>query len=237
MGLGVRFPDDLSLGALKTMQECEVLLGLLTPPQVALLPISLRAKFEDLWRFNLSDRPRADNYEAEAEYILRQFERYDFVCRVTWGNPVVLDSGTALLREMCRELHIQAKVHCGISSIDSVLCDLGYDPVDGLVIIEGQTAIRRHVRLQPEVATLVMQPGTFGSGMPHMRPGDEAIDLTPLGQYLESAYGPDHPFAFVRSIGSHGLEPMVFWSVLSKIVRCDPDLLRSSCIFVPARLN
>jgi hypothetical protein len=113
----------------------------------------------------------------------------------------------------------------GISSLDTIFAEVGYDPANGLLVYEADGLVRDQVPILTNLALLLLQPGAFGSNLAHLnswRP-----DLAPLRDYICQFHAPDHECACV-------------WS-LRKIWRCKlrdldslpAEALGNSSLFIP----
>lgn len=179
------------------------------------------------------DRRRDLNYDVVVQAVLSAAAKVTSIGWLTWGSPRVLDSVSQKLMRVTLEQGFTVEVIPAISSIDTVLIDVDYDPVDGLMVIEGTTAIRARLTLTTEVAVLIFQPGTFGSDHPHLSETSPPVDLHALSDYLLRFYEPDHPAAFVSSSVHRDRTASKTWTTIANIGEVLPTVLRSSTIYIP----
>ena len=91
------------------------------------------------------------------------------------GESPSLDSMSQTLVPAGADLGLSVVVPPAVSSINSVLIDVDYDPASGVRIIEGTTALVRQTRFIPEIAALIFQPGVFGTFYPRLTVDDRRI--------------------------------------------------------------
>lgn len=237
LGIGQRFPGHLTLDVLETMDLCQSIYTLLDDGQIAQLPSAIGAKCHAVFPWYREDQPRAANYARVIEAVLAAAREVTPVGWLTWGNPRVLDSVSQGLLDFGTKTGLSVAALPAVSSLDTVLIDVGHDPANGLLVVEGTTALRDGIAILPNVATLIFQPGTFGSNYPHLSSARPPVDLSPLRDYLLRFYATQHSLAFVSSSTTMHHPARITWTTIGQLVEVDPNLLQQSTIFIPPFLG
>ena len=233
VGAGVLFPDHLTLQAIEVLGACDRVYTNLQPSEFASLPKDLRVKCESLWPMYRENRDRSSNYRDVAGAVVAAAERGRSVAWMTYGHPLVFDSVSQELLKAGRDRGWSVSILPGISSIDTVLAELGYDPASGLLIHEATSVVKRKLQLLPGVATLLLQPSAFGTSVAHLN-GGWRPDLAPLQEYLLQFHAPEHDCAFVRSPQDESSASQVSWTKLRDLASTPLSALRGSTLFLPA---
>ncbi|HJQ08041.1 MAG TPA: SAM-dependent methyltransferase [Candidatus Saccharimonadales bacterium] len=233
IGIGQRFPQHLTLEALEALTDCRTIYTLLGDAEVASLPDDIGVKCRSVRKLYQPNRRRSDNYTEVARTVLNAARSGRPVGWLTWGNPRVLDSVSHTLAKTGAETGLVVVTLPAVSSIDTVLIDVSYDPADGVQIIEGTTAVTRQTRIVPEIAVLIFQPGVFGTMYPRMTADSPRVQLGPLRDYLLRYYLADHELAFVCSSEDRNVPARITWTAIEKLNTVASDVLRSSTIFIP----
>ena len=183
VGAGVSFPQNLTLQSIEVLTECNRICSTLPQDVLDALPNELRAKCVSLWPLYQENRIRSENYKDVARAVLETAATHSPVAWLTPGHPLIFDS---VLQDLLKAGHAQGWEVCvvpAISSFDTIFAQIGYDPAGGLLVYEATSAVRANVPLQPWLATLLLQPGAFGSDRTH-HSTEWTPDLSPLRDYL-----------------------------------------------------
>ena len=137
IGLGVKIPGHTTIEASDAMARCRRIYSIVQePPRIWLPRSNLAIPVINLINMYVEGAFRMENYERVADTILAALKEKMTVGYVTYGNPLAYDSvGQKLVRDS-RDRGIQCEVITGISSIDTLLCDLGLDMAPGVQIYE-----------------------------------------------------------------------------------------------------
>jgi hypothetical protein len=122
------------------------------------------------------------------------------VCFATYGHPTMYCYPTTLIQRAAQILDLRTVVLPGISSLDTLMSDLGIDPgVDGLQVYEATDILIRHRPLQPDVGCVIYQAPIVLEADNRL-PGKQGHDNLRLFQsYLLKFYPPHHTALFVLS--------------------------------------
>jgi hypothetical protein len=151
---------------------------------------------------------------------------------MTPGHPIVFDSVSQTLLKAGQARGWRVSVIPGISSIDTILAELGFDPAGGLLIHEATSFVRGKLVLPIEAAALLLQPSAFDSDVAHYV-DDWRPDLTPLRDHLLQYHKPGHACAFVRSPEDESSVARVHWLPLAELQTVPTNALRGSSLFIP----
>jgi precorrin-6B methylase 1 len=232
IGAGVSFPEHMTLQTIKILTACTQICSNLTQTDLNLLPGNLKSKSVSLWPLYQENRNRSDNYNDVAKAVLDAAEANPPVAWLTPGHPLIFDSVSQALLEAGREHGWKVRVLPGISCLDTIFAETGYDPANGLVIYEATGAVFANLLLIPSVATLLLQPSAFGSDLTHYS-SQWSPNLIPLRDYLLQFFAPDHKCAFIRSYSRHGGPARISWRDVSNLQRVAFDEVAGSTLFIP----
>ena len=219
---------------LDALDACRRVFTLLSDDQTHQLPSELSAKCETVFRWYRPDRRRSENYAEVTARIMTEVLNGGPIGWLTWGNPRILDSVSENLVRGASEAGRFVTVLPAVSSIDTVLVDVGHDPADGLLIVEATSIVVNQTPILPMVAVLLLQPGVFGTHYPRLTAESPKADLARLRSYLLKYYAPDHRGAFVSSSPSPFSAASVYWSPIGDLPDVPPEALRSSTLYIPA---
>lgn len=233
LGAGVSFPQHLTTETLDILRRCAHVYTNLPETLVSALPSDIARRCTSLWPLYQDKRVRSHNYRDTVEAVLAGAARERPVAWLTPGHPVVFDSVTTALADAGRRGGLRVCIIPAVSCFDTLLADLGYDPAQGLFVHEATALVARKLPLMPSVATLLLQPGVFGSNLAHVTPY-EGLDLDPLREHLQQFYPPEHRCAFVRSSSGEGDREQAVWVQLRHLTTAPYDSIVGSTLFVPA---
>lgn len=233
VGAGVCFPEHLTVQTIEILSKCKSICTNLPAPSLVSLPEDLRTKCESLWSLYQDKRQRTANYQDIAHAVLNAGDRGFPIAWMTPGHPIVFDSVSQLLLRAGRARGWHVVVRPAISCLDTILADIGYDPASGLLIHEATSVVRRQIRLQPEITTLLLQPSLFGSDVAHIS-RDWHPDLSPLRSYLLQFYAEEQECGFIRSFNSQNYEPTISWTKLRDLTAISVDALVNSSLLLPS---
>ena len=141
LGAGVSFPEHLTLQTLDILGACNRICSNLPQSDLDLLPNDLRIKCRSLWPIYQENRNRSDNYEDVSRAVLEAADNEPPVAWLTPGHPLIFDSVSQSLLKSGRDRGWNVQVTPAISSIDTILAEVGYDPANGLLVDADETYI------------------------------------------------------------------------------------------------
>jgi uncharacterized protein YabN with tetrapyrrole methylase and pyrophosphatase domain len=121
------------------------------------------------------------------------------VCLATYGHPWVYCYPTTLITRAAPLLGLRVEVFPGVSSLDTLLVDLGTDLApNGIQMYEATDLLLRRRPIQNDVTCVIWQPTVVGD--PTYRPEPyTAEQFAPLQEYLLGFYPADHEVAIVTT--------------------------------------
>jgi len=207
VGAGVQIPDQLTMAAVRALNESNEVYTILPRSCFELLPSSWLPKLRDLRALYLRGGRRIDVYTAEVELIFQAARSNPPVAYLTVGNPVVFDSVTSALIARSAEHEMRIRVIAGVSSVDAIMADLGMDYAPGLQVYDATSLVVHDIRPRTDVACLLMQPDVFGTGYVAMGWEPRASALRPLREHLLRSYPENHQVTYVTCSSAGGVAP------------------------------
>lgn len=185
---------------------------------------------EDEYRLGMR---RSGMYKRMAVKILRAAETHFPVAVLQPGSAIVIDTVTQIVLRKASSRGWRVEVMPGISSIEALLCKMGFDVAQGLQVVLAQDLVLRRVALSPKMATVIMQPGyydtRFYAGDPISRPQRFSC----LADELARSYPLDTPLALVLlPIASIGTATVV-WCCLEHFPQFHRYICPFHTIFIP----
>jgi Tetrapyrrole (Corrin/Porphyrin) Methylases len=235
-GTGIAWPGQMTLEAIDLLERCTEIWTILPEKEIHLLPGKLPALTKSLSQFYHQERPRMENYLAATRHVLDRCIDLGRVGYLTQGHPVVFDSVSKAIIQQAPQIPAEVIVLPGISSIDTIINDVLYDPSAGLQIYEATSFVRKQIVVDPRGALLLLQPWVFGTAMPRFFKEAPGPDLHPLKDYLLRWFAADHSVSSVCSATSHS-SLRITTTTIEALPNLTFDQLRSSTLFIPPTLG
>jgi precorrin-6B methylase 1 len=232
VGAGIAFPDHLTLQTIEILSRCEEVYTNLPDNQLHALPPDLRAKCVSLWSLYRDKRDRRENYSDVVEAIIGRAMSVRPFGWMTPGHPLVFDSVSQALMKAGEQRGWQVQVVPGISSLDTILAEVGYDPAHGLIVYEAHALVKDNVPILADLAALLLQPGAFGSDLAQLS-GLWRPDLVPLREYICRFHPSGHECAFVWSSHGGGGRHKIWWCKAAELESIPEEALGNSTLFIP----
>jgi len=160
---------------------------------------TLCPKVTDLSEFYEPGRSRLPTYHRMAAAVVAAAMEEPPVCFASYGHPWVYCLPTTLITKAGPLLGLHVEVFAGVSSLDTLLVDLGADiAFSGLQMYEATDLLLRRRPLQSDVACIVWQPTVSGDPTTPDRPYPSA-QFEPLRDHLLRFYPADHEVKLVTS--------------------------------------
>jgi len=234
VGSGVRVPAHLTLETLDILEACREIYTVLGAPLSTWCPANLAPRVHSLWHLYTAGGRRPDAYDAATEAVLQAATRVRPIAYLSIGHPLVFDTVAAWLLARGPERGLRVRANPAISSIDTVLIDLGQEVAPGLQIYDPTTLVGCDIAPRVDMPCLLIQPTTFGTVYATIghRPRPDA--LAPLRDHLLRFYPADHRVFFVRSAdGYYAATPSIYALSLADLGGIGQDELAGSSLFVP----
>ncbi len=236
IGLGVNIPDHTTVEASRCMQACRRIYSIVQESPAIWLPEYVGPKPQvvnvmDMYRDGVL---RTDNYERAAKTIIDALTETSPVGYVTYGNPLVYDSVAQSLVRYAVQAEIPFRVVAGLSSIDTLLCDLRVDMAPGLQIYEASWLVAAGIELRTDTAAILLQIGAFGSLLAHYHTLPEPASLSGLVSYLGQFYAHSHRCFLVRSSSMRDRLSNVREVEIGNLCKLLTQDIQNASMYVPA---
>jgi uncharacterized protein YabN with tetrapyrrole methylase and pyrophosphatase domain len=232
LGYGISFPEHLTLQTIEILHRCSKIFTNLSAGEIDLAPPEIREKMICVWSWYVEGRARVVNYDDIAREILNAATAEHPVGWLTMGHPTVFDSVSQMLIVGADELRLSLEIIPAVSSIDTVLAQLGFEPAHGLQLHDATALCAASVPLDRHRALLLMQPSSFGSERTSYA-SMTVPDFAALQTYLLRTYPSGHPCCFVRSFSAQSGPDSIAWFPIGGLDQADFEAIAASCLFVP----
>jgi siroheme synthase len=232
VGSGIKVPDQLTVEALAVLRKASEVWTNVPEPEHPELAKTIGQVPHSLWPFFQSDRPRMVNYEAITAHLIERAGAVRLVAYLTQGHPMVLDRVATELMRQGSESGIPVNVIAGVSSIDTILADIRYEPARGLQVFDATNFVRREMKIDGRAGLLLLQPGVFGTDMPRLNSKAPAPRLTELQDALLDIYPKSHPAILIRSATAR-MAKQRFQTTVGELEGVPAEALAASTLWVP----
>jgi uncharacterized protein YabN with tetrapyrrole methylase and pyrophosphatase domain len=201
IGLGVKIPDHTTLEAHQAISACKVIYSIVQEPPHVWMPLGLAREIPvvNLLTMYEENAVRKDNYDRASEAVFSTLHKTEPIGYVTYGNPLTYDSVAQNLLRLAQDHGTRVKVIAGISSIDTLLCDLRVDMAPGIQIYEATWMVAGEIAPRTDLPVILLQLGAFGSLRTHYRAVPLLSSLAGLISHLLHYYPPSHEVCLVRT--------------------------------------
>lgn len=237
IGLGVMIPEHITQEATRAMSRCALLYSIVQERADVWLPPNSRGTIEvvnALTKWYVEGSLRDENYERAALGIIESLSGERSIGYVTYGNPMTYDRVAQNLLEYCEERDLNAQIIPGISSFDTILCDLRRDMAPGIQLYEASWMVACQVQPRSDVPLLLMQVGAFGSLRAHYTKRKDGKSLTELVDWLSEVYPSSHEVILTRSTGHLDQAASICQVPLGQLVNVSADDLSGASLYIPA---
>jgi siroheme synthase len=176
---------------------------------------------------------RPDMYRRMANAVVEAARAGPGVVLLCPGSAVVVDLVTQFVLEGAREAGLRVRILPGISSVESVLAEVGYDVSGGLQVVIAQKLVLYRLELNPSIASIVLQPAYFDTLFFAGAPRSESGRYDALEQQLARTLSPDAPMALVITPTDQDESASVFWFRLGSFGQLHRALSPRDTLFVP----
>jgi tetrapyrrole methylase family protein/MazG family protein len=233
VGAGIIFPEHLTIETVEILTLCKRIGTNLPEAILEGLPEDLRAKCVSLWSLYQDGRIRTENYLDVFHAIVELTEVDTPIAWLTPGHPIIFDSVSAALLTEGKSRGWNVRVIPAVSSIDTMLAELGYDPAHGMLIHEATGLVRRRIPVVRSVALMLLQPAVFDVNIAIIAGDSAGPDLSPLRDYLCEFHDADHICAFIRSASQPSERDLITWTALRDLASVPYHRVAGSTLFVP----
>jgi uncharacterized protein YabN with tetrapyrrole methylase and pyrophosphatase domain len=236
IGAGIRGRRQLTLEALAHLQRAGAVLFF---PQAGITEAWLTQvlgvpEAVDLTPYYSDGGRDRDNYSLIADVVANAARRVGTVCMLMPGHPRFGMTMTTMLDGDPRFADIAVRTVEGVSSFDTMLCDLRRDPLThGSLAVDANRLLYYEIVLDPRVDTYVYHVCSVGTQATNWRNPQRANRLELLQRYLAQYFPADHVAILIESRGDSGLPPRLVRSPLDRLTEALPTITFSTTLFVP----
>jgi len=234
-GAGIQSPGQVTIETERALRKSGVIYHLLSltpamrrylwglgPPLINLAP---------LYRDGALDQ---DVYEFIASFVVSSALRHRWLTLLVPGHPLVYATPTALIQDQGRKLGVEVVVLPGISSLDTMVLQLGLDIADhGVQIYESNRFVYYRNEPDPRVPLFLMQPGGFGTGIITRGQTSMPRRFRELARALRATYPARHRCCLVTSSIERGRADCLRWFPLRDLERMAPHIDYHATLYIP----
>jgi precorrin-6B methylase 1 len=177
---------------------------------------------------------RPDMYRRIAQAVLDAARVGPGVVMLAPGSAVVVDAVTQHILDKADGLSVQ--IMPGISSIESVLAEVGYDVAGGLTVVLAQNLVLRRLQVNPAIASIVLQPAYYDTLFCAGAPRSAAGRFAALEEQLARTFSSDAAMALVIAPTEVNGSASVFWFRLGALGCLHGVLSPRHTLFIPPEL-
>ena len=157
IGLGVIIPEHVTRQASQALSKCRRIYSIVQEPPHLWLPADSFAQTEvvNALGFYREGELRANNYKRAALAITEAIGGGRPLGYVTYGNPTSYDRVAQELVEHGKKRGFTVEIVPGISSVDTILCDLMIDMAPGIQVFEASWLFTCQISPIPTIPVLL----------------------------------------------------------------------------------
>jgi len=192
VGTGIKAISQITIEAQSTIEHADKVLYLVPDPLTAAWIASHNDSAESLYRFYDVDKDRNDTYREMVERVLTFVREGRRVCAIFYGHPGVFSTPGHECIRVARHEGYEASMLPGVSSLDCLFADLGFDPgVQGCQSFEATDFLIHRRPVDTSSPLVLWQIGVIGEWSLPTEPCNRA-GLTALAGALVALHGHDH---------------------------------------------
>ena len=234
LGSGIKGALHFTVETVQALRACRRVLVLHADPGVIESVREHCSNVEDLAPLYDGQTIRGDVYHQISHRLVEAALDSAPVAFLVQGHPLFLVSATEYTLDLAERHNLRVSVLPGVSSFDTLLCDLRIDYGYGVQIFDTTTLLKAGWKPNSQVPLLLFQlASTLNRAVISGDPEREA--LRPLIELLTPLYGADHSVQVVWS-SAHVLESSSITEVtLGDLATAELELWRRPTLYVPAK--
>lgn len=236
VGAGVRSRKHLTLEAISYLRQASVVLffpfeSISSEWLEDSLGVSKAESLASLYQDGSVD---IDNYTRIANKVLEAAQEFGSVAVLIPGHPRVGVSWIQDLECFEREEKIQLRVVDGISSLDTMLTDLGRDPLEhGAVVIDANRMLLYRLQIDPRMDYYIYHICSVGTSKTNYSNPSLGNRLDLLKQWLLRSFPEDHEVMLVESSKIPGKNAVVATCSIGELESLTPLITFATSLFLP----
>lgn len=205
IGTGIYSSLHMTREAIQAASACRKLFVLHEDPAVLRDLAALCPEVIDLYEFYRDEAPerkRADVYRRISDAVIGEtMDKRGPIGLAVHGNPMFLVSAVENIVADAKKRGLQTKQIAGVSSFDTIQCDLEVDLGYGVQVLDCTTMVDQQLRIEPKMPALIFQLATFRNPK-IVRSEVSNASLSELVDYLSAFYVREKECAIVLSATS-----------------------------------
>jgi len=234
LGSGITSPIHMTVETRQALQICKKVFVLHADATVIRHIEALGPEVVDVADMYDGLTTRRDAYNAIADRVIREAALTPPVAFLVHGHPLFLVSASEYMVSLAEQESIETRILPGISSFDTLMCDLRIDFGYGLQMFDTTTMLMSGWVPNPAVPMLLFQLATTLE--PRITRGERTGEaLAPIVDLLAPLYGDEHEVTLIQS-ASGLLDVSQLLRIPLAALRTDEiDLTRRPTLYVPAK--
>ena len=239
IGLGIMLPGQITVQASQALARCVRIYSIVQEDPRIWLPYGCYGKIEVVNALSsyIEGRVRTQNYDSAATSIIDALKEGGVIGYVTYGNPMAYDRVAQNLLVLAKTSGITVRIVPGVSSFDTVLCDLRIDMAPAIQVFEASWLVACEIHPRIDIPLLLMQVSAFGSLRTHYTRRQDGSSLVELANHLGISYPPEHTIYLVVSTGNESRTSAVHRVSLCDLCEVSTEELSGASLYVPPLTN
>ncbi len=209
IGSGIQYLRDITYGAKIHIQKADIILYLVNNPLFESWIKDENPNAESLHSLYIDQEPRKKIYQNIIDKIFFYLNQDLRVCVVFYGHPGFFVYASHKAIKLARENGIVARMLPGISTIDCLIADIGYDPgIYGMQCYEATDFIVRNRKVDINSALILLQVGLIGYTS-HQSNGYKLNNILILKKRLEEIYPKNHNLIIYEAPIYPAIDPII----------------------------
>lgn len=231
VGLGMFEMRQTTLETLEVLKQAKRVFHLTTQHEELSI---INANTEDLGPLYWKPGKRADIYYKIAQYVVSFARETRPAAFVIEGNPMFFSDVSWNIAELGKAASLRVEALPGVSCIDVLPIQLGFEPGDlGLQIFEATQLVLYGLAINTHLSTLILQVGVFAETA-HPGSGSKRLGtFDPLVRHLSNFFPAGHPAIFIRSTLSRTFPNVVFTTNIARIDEQRDGIVEGMTLYLP----
>ncbi|WP_367319774.1 SAM-dependent methyltransferase [Streptomyces sp. HUAS ZL42] len=234
LGSGIQSPLHLTVETQQALRICRKVFVLHADPAVMRSIEALGPEVIDVADMYEGLTMRQAAYKAIADRVVSEAAAAPPVAFLVHGHPLFLVSASEYMLDLAQRQSVRTSVLPGISSFDTLMCDLGVDFGYGLQMFDTTTLLMHGWIPNPEVPMLLFQLATTME-LRITKENRTGTALEPIVDLLAPLYGENHETYLISSASSILETADVTRIPLAALQSESIDLTGRPTLYVPAK--
>jgi hypothetical protein len=234
VGTGIKGAHHLTAEAILHIKTADKVLYCVADVVVERKLRLLNDNCEDMYSLYGDDKPRRRTYEEMVDRCIDALDQFGKVCAVYYRHPGIFVWPGFRAIQRARRKGINAYMLPGVSSLDCMFADVGFDPSrHGCQIFEATDFLSRSKKPNLGAAVIILQIGAVGDMGFRFR-GYDKRNMPIFVEYLESFYGPEHQVILYEAAQYPVCKPKIQRLPIKQITAAKPSGITS--LYLPPKI-